>query len=78
MVRVKNTEPIHNTLTGYDFREDEPLTRSKAIRKKCLECQCGNKAEIRRCQMIDCTLWPWRMGKLDKSYSSDDNLNDKK
>ena len=38
----------------------QPLLR--AIRAKCLDC-CGEKsAEVRRCGMIDCPLWAYRMG----------------
>ena len=41
------------------FRAQNPL---KAIREKCLDCSCGNAAEVRKCVAIDCTLWPYRMG----------------
>ena len=34
-----------------------------AIRRKCIDCTAGNSAEISRCEMIDCALWPFRMGK---------------
>ena len=51
------------TVTGFDFRADEPLIRSRAIRAKCLECQCGQQGEVSRCEMTDCPLWPWRMGR---------------
>ena len=33
-----------------------------AIRDKCLDCCCGNAAEVRRCGMIDCPLWWYRLG----------------
>lgn len=62
MPRIKTAGTIHDTITGYDFDVDTPLTRTKAIRAKCLECCCGNSAEVRRCQIADCALWPWRMG----------------
>lgn len=32
------------------------------IRAKCIDCCAGNAAEVRRCGMIDCPLWPYRMG----------------
>lgn len=63
MPKLKSNSPIHDTLTGYDFQIDEPLSRTKAIRQKSLECCCGNAAEVRRCQITDCTLWPWRHGR---------------
>ena len=62
MPKLKTTGTIHDTVTGYDFTVDEPLGRKAAVRHKCLECQCGASAEVRRCQITDCTLWPWRMG----------------
>lgn len=40
----------------------ERLTRSKAIRAKCLDCCCGNSAEVRRCEITTCPLWIYRMG----------------
>ena len=54
---------IHNTLTGYDFRIDDALKPLKAIRKKCLECQANQGIEVRNCNITDCPLWPYRMGK---------------
>ncbi|GMV92417.1 MAG: hypothetical protein AMXMBFR82_21950 [Candidatus Hydrogenedentota bacterium] len=53
----------HRTVTGYDFTKDKPLIRSRAIRQKCRECTNSQQAEIRRCQMTDCPLWPWRLGR---------------
>lgn len=40
----------------------ERLSRSKAIRMKCIDCCCGNMAEVRRCPAINCPLWRYRMG----------------
>ena len=42
---------------------NERITRGKAIRLKCLDCCCGNNAEVRRCQTIGCPLWRYRMGR---------------
>ena len=42
------------------------LTPIKAIRAKCLDCCCGNMAEVRRCPAVKCTLHPYRMGKRPK------------
>ena len=41
----------------------ERVSRSKAIRLKCLDCCCGQSAEVRRCPVTDCELWRYRMGK---------------
>lgn len=37
-----------------------PLLR--AIRDNCIGCCAGNAAEVRRCGMVACPLWPYRMG----------------
>ena len=43
------------------------ITRGKAIRQKCLDCCCGNSAEVRRCQIRKCALWRYRMGSENKA-----------
>ena len=43
--------------------EKKKLSPLKAIRLKCLDCMCGNAAEVRRCPCEDCTLYPFRFGK---------------
>lgn len=35
----------------------------KAIRAYCLGCSCGNYAEVERCVMTNCELYPFRFGK---------------
>ncbi len=42
---------------------EERVTRGKAIRLKCLDCCCGNAAEVRLCQLRRCPLWQFRMGR---------------
>jgi len=39
------------------------MTPLKAIRKKCLDCSGYSKKEVRECPIIDCPLYPYRMGK---------------
>ena len=39
---------------------DTPI---KAMRKKCLDCTCGQNIEIRECPVIECPLYPYRMGR---------------
>ena len=39
--------------------QDEIL---KAIREKCLDCCCGNRAEVKDCLVQGCPLYPFRMG----------------
>lgn len=31
------------------------------IRAKCLDCCCGEQAEVRKCTSFACPLWPYRM-----------------
>lgn len=38
-------------------------TPVKAIRAKCLDCCCGNTAEVKRCDIETCSLYPYRMGR---------------
>ena len=46
-----------------EYNIGKRVNRSKAIRLKCLDCCCGNRAEVRRCHIMDCPLWRYRMGK---------------
>ena len=39
---------------------DTPI---KAIRQKCLDCTCDQYEEIRKCTVINCALYPYRMGR---------------
>lgn len=38
------------------------LTRSQAIRQKCIDCCCGQKNEVKLCTITDCPLWIYRLG----------------
>ena len=38
------------------------LTRSKAIRLKCLDCCCGSANEVKLCTCDSCPLFPYRFG----------------
>lgn len=50
---------------------EERITRGKAIRRKCLDCCCGNSAEVRRCTATNCPLWRYRMGNEKKALEGD-------
>jgi len=39
------------------------LTPVKAIRAYCIDCSGGNRAEVKRCELDDCPLFPYRMGR---------------
>lgn len=51
----------------------ERVSRSKAIRLKCIDCCCGNMAEVRNCPATNCPLWRYRMG-----HEENDELKPKK
>jgi hypothetical protein len=34
-----------------------------AIREKCADCCGGQLSEIRRCESLNCALWPFRSGR---------------
>lgn len=42
------------------------LTPVKAIRQKCLECSSFQPSEVRKCDILDCPLYPYRLGKRPK------------
>ncbi len=46
------------------------LTPIRAIRKKCLDCCCGQQAEVRSCMIKTCALYPYRMGHRPKDEES--------
>ena len=54
------------------------ITRAKAIRLKCIDCCCGNMAEVRRCPSEHCPLWRYRMGKeiKDENVEFSDEIED--
>ncbi len=72
MTALPTRDEIYNSEAAYDPRElgiealaalgHEKISPTKAIRAKCLDC-CGNSSvEVGRCQIVDCSLWPFRMG----------------
>ncbi len=38
------------------------LGRRDAIRRRCIDCCGGEPSEVRRCEAIPCSLWPFRLG----------------
>lgn len=51
----------------------ERVGRAKAIRLKCLDCCCGQQAEVRKCPAVDCPLWRFRMGREIKDDTLSEN-----
>lgn len=39
------------------------ISYAQAIRKKCLDCCCGQSLEVKLCPSTDCPLHPYRFGK---------------
>jgi hypothetical protein len=35
----------------------------QAIRRKCVECCCGQPGEVQKCHLTACDLWPYRFGR---------------
>jgi hypothetical protein len=35
----------------------------QAIRRKCLDCCCGQIVEVKLCEAVACPLWPFRAGR---------------
>jgi hypothetical protein len=54
----KRPSDVPSEILSLKFRAQNPLN---AIREKCLDCCCGNAAEVRKCVADDCPLWPFRM-----------------
>lgn len=38
------------------------FNRAKAIRFKCLDCMAEQMAEVRKCDIRECSLWEFRLG----------------
>ena len=60
----------------------ERVSRSKAIRLKCIDCCAGQVAEVRKCPAVDCPLWRYRMGRevkddtIEENYEFSDDFED--
>ena len=46
---------------------------TKAIRLHCIGCSGGNMAEVKRCEMDDCPLYNYRMGKNPRTKKANGN-----
>lgn len=47
------------------------MTRSKAIKAKCLECSADSTTSVRCCPCTRCALWYYRFGRaLNGGYKS--------
>ena len=50
---------------------EKRLTPVKAIRAKCLDCMGGSSKEVKRCNIPDCSLFSYRLGKRPKPSKRD-------
>jgi len=57
---------------------DKRITRAKAIRLKCLECCCQQFSEVKNCEIKDCSLWRYRMGREERDELYKPRLKKKK
>lgn len=55
-------DPRQLTAADLEAAGIERISRGDAIRAKCLDCAGGSPAEVRRCSITGCSLWPFRMG----------------
>ena len=70
MIRKPNSAPQTDVPDSTTAKQKARPRRSphyrtalQAIRAKCLDCSCHQTKEIRLCPILDCALWPYRMGK---------------
>ena len=56
---MKNSQNKYSGMTKRAARS--PLA---AIRLKCLDCVCGQVKEVALCPVKECSIWPFRFGKL--------------
>lgn len=65
-MKIKKKEKTHTNAEAEP--DDLPKSKNviqpvlKAVRAKCLDCCCGQEAEVRRCAITDCSLHPYRFG----------------
>ena len=53
----------HTILDKNGYEVTKNLTPIKAIRENCYNCAGFNYAEVKRCGIKTCPLYPFRMGK---------------
>jgi len=55
------------------------MTPMRAIRARCRDCCAQQPAEVRKCLVETCALWPYRMGhRPDGSTTAPDGVAGKK
>ena len=56
-----------------DLKAEFDLVEYRDLRRYCLDC-AENYAEVRRCAIINCPFWPYRMGNNPHSPRRGRNL----
>lgn len=52
--------PTSDAAAAAGHERTSPL---KAIRRFCVDCAGGHTCEVRRCEAVSCSLWPFRAGR---------------
>lgn len=60
--------PDKITVNEWKGLKDSFPTGLDLVRRKCYDCSGENWAEVKKCTVIHCPLWPVRMGKVPKNY----------
>jgi hypothetical protein len=55
-------DPRRMTVTALNGLGHHKRPLLKVIRENCLACASNSPAEVRRCGMVACPFWPYRMG----------------
>lgn len=56
------------TIMKVRIKNPDKPSMAKAIRAKCMNCAGEQEAEVRKCAIVDCHLFPYRFGCNPKSY----------
>jgi len=70
---------IEHTFKGKEGLETKIITKAKAIRAYCMDCCSWQQAEVSRCTVHTCVLYPFRFGNekgLERIYTEDENIED--
>jgi hypothetical protein len=72
--RSRSVRPILNVsnLVDGDRGYGDYASRSYAIQNHCLGCMGGDSTArryVRECEIYECWLWPWRVGKMTEDQN---------
>jgi hypothetical protein len=59
----RENRPIELPAAGLEELGHRRRNPIEVMRIFCLDCMGGNRAEVRRCTSVGCSLWPYRLGK---------------